>query len=250
MAANPAFRNARATERLEEAKFPLSLPPGLPLLETRLFLNHLQVPRERLIRLLAPRDADGWANEFLAVHVTAPYKDALVVEALAWTPGTNGTVKTKAFNLVTPEGPLADPAAGPDAAGRGGRGPARFGPTDAELTAYLGERNIGIFSIDADSFDFKLKNPDRVIASVMTKLDKQGNGIVLLHDFQHSTAVALPALLLQLKAKGFKIVHLKAKDPVKSLPQYEAAMVKTRTGQTVDGRPTSSVVRTIQEPPQ
>ena len=119
-----------------------------------------------------------------------------------------------------------------------------------ELTAYLAERNIGIFSIDADSFDFKLKNPDRVIASVMTKLDKQGKGIVLLHDFQHSTAVALPALLLQLKAKGFKIVHLKAKDPVRSLPQYEAAMVKTRAGQTVDGRPTSSVVRTIQEPPQ
>jgi peptidoglycan/xylan/chitin deacetylase (PgdA/CDA1 family) len=115
-----------------------------------------------------------------------------------------------------------------------------------ELTAYLAERNIAIFSIDIDSFDFKLKNPDKVITSVMTKLEKRGKGIVLMHDFQHSTAVALPALLLQLKAKGFKIVHLKAKDPVVSLPQYEAAMVKTRTGQTVDGRPTSSVVRTVQ----
>lgn len=79
----------------------------------------------------------GWANEFLAVHVTAPYKDALVVEALAWTPGTSGTVKAKAFNLVIPDGPLADPAADPNAAGRGGRGPARLNPTDAELTAYL-----------------------------------------------------------------------------------------------------------------
>jgi len=79
----------------------------------------------------------GWANEFLAVHVTAPYKDALVVESLAWTPGTNGTVKTKAFNLVVPDGPLADPAADPGAAGRGGRGPARLNPTEAELTAYL-----------------------------------------------------------------------------------------------------------------
>src|SRR6478752_4387444 len=115
-----------------------------------------------------------------------------------------------------------------------------------ELTAYLAERNSGIFSIDIDSFDFKLKNPDKVITSVMTKLEKRGKGIVLMHDFQHSTAVALPTLLLQLKAKGFKVVHLKAKDPVVSLPQYEAAMVKTRTGQTVDGRPTSSVVRTVQ----
>jgi peptidoglycan/xylan/chitin deacetylase (PgdA/CDA1 family) len=117
-----------------------------------------------------------------------------------------------------------------------------------ELTAYLAERNIGIFSIDVDSFDFKLKNPDKVITSVMTKLEKRGKGIVLMHDFQHSTAVALPTLLQQLKAKGFKVVHLKAKNPVISLPQYEAAMVKTRTGQTVDGRPTASVVRTVQEP--
>ena len=117
-----------------------------------------------------------------------------------------------------------------------------------ELTAYLAERNIGIFSTDLDSFDFRTKNPDKVIAAVMTKLDKRGKGIVLLHDFQHSTAVALPALLQQLKAKGFKIVHLRAKDNLTSLPQYDAAMVKAQAGQTTDARSTASVVRTIQEP--
>jgi peptidoglycan-N-acetylglucosamine deacetylase len=117
-----------------------------------------------------------------------------------------------------------------------------------ELTAYLAERNIGIFSTDLDSFDFRTKNPDKVIAAVMTKLDKRGKGIVLLHDFQQSTAVALPALLLQLKAKGFKVVHLKAKDSVTTLPQYDAAMMKARAGQTADARPTTSVVRTIPEP--
>jgi hypothetical protein len=78
----------------------------------------------------------GWANERLAVHAIAPFKDSLVVEALAWTPGTNGPVKASAFHLLVPEGPLANPDA-PTAAGRGGRGPARFGPTEAELTAYL-----------------------------------------------------------------------------------------------------------------
>ena len=95
-----------------------------------------------------------------------------------------------------------------------------------ELTAYLAERNIGIFSIDINSFDFKLKNPDKVITSVMTKLEKRGKGIVLMHDFQHSTAVALPALLLQLKAKGFKVVHLKAKDPGRI-----AAPIRSRHGE-------------------
>ena len=52
---------------LEGAKFPLSLPPGLPLLEVRLFLDHLQVPRERLISLLAPQQADRWAIEYLGL---------------------------------------------------------------------------------------------------------------------------------------------------------------------------------------
>jgi peptidoglycan/xylan/chitin deacetylase (PgdA/CDA1 family) len=119
----------------------------------------------------------------------------------------------------------------------------------AELTAYLGERNIAMFSTDLDSFDFKTRKPEQVVVSVMTKLKKQGKGIVLMHDFQHSTAVALPELLTQLKAGGYKVVHLKAKDRVVTLPQYDAAMVpKARTGQTVDARPTASVVRTISSP--
>ncbi len=78
----------------------------------------------------------GWANERLSVHAVAPFKDALVVEALAWTPGTRGPVSATAFNLVVPEGPLASPDAAATP-GRGGRGPARLGPTEVELTAYL-----------------------------------------------------------------------------------------------------------------
>ncbi|HEX6976681.1 MAG TPA: M20/M25/M40 family metallo-hydrolase, partial [Vicinamibacterales bacterium] len=79
----------------------------------------------------------GWVNERLAVHVTSPVKDSLVAEALAWTPGTDGKrVTAKALNLVVPDGPEVAPSA--DAPqGRGGRGPQRLGPTEAELTAYL-----------------------------------------------------------------------------------------------------------------
>ena len=82
---------------------------------------------------------EGWLNEYLAVHVTAPYKDAMVVEALGWTPSTPGKVNAKAFNLIVPEGPEApgDPNAPAGAGARGGRGPARLGPTQAELTAYF-----------------------------------------------------------------------------------------------------------------
>jgi peptidoglycan/xylan/chitin deacetylase (PgdA/CDA1 family) len=116
-----------------------------------------------------------------------------------------------------------------------------------EMVTYLGTRNIGIFSTDMDSLDFKIRKPEQVIASVMKKLEKRGKGIVLLHDFQHPTSLALPELLAQLKAGGYKIVQVRAKDPVKTLPEYDEAIMKEFGGNTVSALPTSSVVRTISE---
>ena len=45
----------------------------------------------------------GWLNERLSAHIVSPVKDALVCEALAWTPGTNGAVTGRAYQLVLPE---------------------------------------------------------------------------------------------------------------------------------------------------
>ncbi|HET9528427.1 MAG TPA: M20/M25/M40 family metallo-hydrolase [Pyrinomonadaceae bacterium] len=50
----------------------------------------------------------GWANERLSAHLISPVKDPLVVEALAWTPSTKGTVVAKAHHLVLPERPSQD----------------------------------------------------------------------------------------------------------------------------------------------
>jgi peptidoglycan/xylan/chitin deacetylase (PgdA/CDA1 family) len=113
-----------------------------------------------------------------------------------------------------------------------------------EAVTYLGERNIGIFSIDVDSFDFKIKKPEVELQSIMTKLKKHGKGIILMHDFQRVTAIALPELLNQLKAGGYKVVHLTASTQVKTLPEYDALVVKEMKGATADARPVSSVVRT------
>jgi hypothetical protein len=76
----------------------------------------------------------GWANEHVEAHIVSPMKAALVVQPLAWTPGTKGSVTAKAFNLVAPQGPELPQAEG---ARGGGRGPQRQGPTQAELTAYF-----------------------------------------------------------------------------------------------------------------
>jgi peptidoglycan/xylan/chitin deacetylase (PgdA/CDA1 family) len=116
-----------------------------------------------------------------------------------------------------------------------------------ELVTYLGTRNIGIFSTDMDSFDFKMRKPDQVIQSVLTKLKKFGKGIVLMHDFQHATAEGSMELLNQLKANGYKVVFMKAKEPVKTIASYDEVIVKELKLPTVSDRPTSSVIRTINE---
>src|SRR5215468_200821 len=64
-----------------------------------------------------------------------------------------------------------------------------------EMVTYLGERNIAIFSCDLDSFDFKARSAQQIIDTVMRKLEKNGKGIVLMHDFHKHTAEALPELL-------------------------------------------------------
>jgi peptidoglycan/xylan/chitin deacetylase (PgdA/CDA1 family) len=116
-----------------------------------------------------------------------------------------------------------------------------------ELIDYLGKRNIAIFSADLDSFDFKMRKPEQVRQSVMAKLKKNGKGIVLMHDFQHATAEAAMDLLNDLKAGGYKIVFMKPKFAVTTLPQYDEMILKTMKTAGGDGRPMSNVIRTINE---
>jgi peptidoglycan/xylan/chitin deacetylase (PgdA/CDA1 family) len=117
-----------------------------------------------------------------------------------------------------------------------------------DLMPYLGTRNIAIFSTDIDTFDFKLRKPEDVVKSAMTKLAKNGKGILLMHDFQHATAEAMPELLRQLKAGGYKIVHLVPKEPVTTLAKYdEMVRAQDKYSTSNNARSESSVVKTISE---
>ena len=116
-----------------------------------------------------------------------------------------------------------------------------------EMVTYLGNRNVAIFSCDIDSFDFKASKPEKVIETVMKKLDSKGKGIILMHDFQKHTAEALPELLNRLKAGGYKIVAMRAKAPVASLPEYDQELMKDVKLPTVSTRPVNSVVTTVSE---
>ncbi|HET8974786.1 MAG TPA: polysaccharide deacetylase family protein, partial [Pseudolabrys sp.] len=114
-----------------------------------------------------------------------------------------------------------------------------------ELLKYVGERNIGVFSTDMDSFDFKMRKPDQVIASVMKKLEKHGKGIILMHDFQQATAHAAPELLKKLKDGGYKVVQVVGKTPLEPKKEYVDMVLKEIGGGMESARPMSSVIKDI-----
>ena len=89
---------------------------------------------------------------------------------------------------------------------------------------YLRERHLAAFALDIDSRDFETKDAAAVNERVMRDLAARGKGIVLLHDIHAWTAKAVPSLLAELKERGYRIVHLKAKAGAKTLTDYDAAV--------------------------
>src|ERR1039458_9794127 len=90
----------------------------------------------------------GWSNQRASAFIVSPVQENLKFEVLAWTPSTKGTVTASAIQLVPPQGPPRPPAAertdATAAAGRGGPGgfpgrggPARLGPTKAEMDEWV-----------------------------------------------------------------------------------------------------------------
>jgi peptidoglycan/xylan/chitin deacetylase (PgdA/CDA1 family) len=87
--------------------------------------------------------------------------------------------------------------------------------------AYLHGRNVGQFAIDIDTLDWLHRNPQSVVRRAMAGLAHRGRGIILLHDIHPSTAAAVPLLLTELKANGYRIVHLRPKTVIETIADYQ-----------------------------
>ncbi len=73
----------------------------------------------------------------------------------------------------------------------------------------LAERGLIVFSADVVADDWHRDiTPEKIISLAMSRLEKRGKGILLLHDIHPKTAAALPGLLEQLKANGFHVVQV------------------------------------------
>ncbi len=82
-----------------------------------------------------------------------------------------------------------------------------FADTPA-LVAWLSSRNIAVFGADFWAFDWLDMTPEEELGIVLRRVERDGRGILLLHDSRLSTAAMLPALLVELQKRGFRIVHL------------------------------------------
>src|ERR1700716_1192014 len=73
---------------------------------------------------------------------------------------------------------------------------------------YLAAQGIQIWSADFLADDWQHISSSRVYDLAMKRLEARGKGILLLHDIQARTVIALPRILNELKARGYHIVHV------------------------------------------
>lgn len=73
---------------------------------------------------------------------------------------------------------------------------------------YLISRGIQVWSADFPADDWRHISPDRVYQLAIQRLEAKGKGILLLHDIQARTVAALPKIIRELKARGYRIVQV------------------------------------------
>jgi peptidoglycan/xylan/chitin deacetylase (PgdA/CDA1 family) len=73
---------------------------------------------------------------------------------------------------------------------------------------YLASQGIQTWSADFPADDWRHISSARVYDLAMKRIEAKGKGILLLHDIQARTVAALPRILHDLKARGYRIVHV------------------------------------------
>jgi peptidoglycan/xylan/chitin deacetylase (PgdA/CDA1 family) len=78
----------------------------------------------------------------------------------------------------------------------------------SQVESYLHEQGLMTWSADFPADDWKHIQASEILNRALRRIEAKGRGILLLHDIQPATVLALPALLHELKARGYRIVHI------------------------------------------
>jgi peptidoglycan/xylan/chitin deacetylase (PgdA/CDA1 family) len=105
----------------------------------------------------------------------------------------------------------------------------------SSVEQYLAAHNYMTWSVDFAADDWTHINAQEITRRAISRIEARGKGILLLHDIQPATALGLPTLLQQLKARGYRIVHVVQAGPdypkTATLPEQWMARTATRTVQ-------------------
>jgi peptidoglycan/xylan/chitin deacetylase (PgdA/CDA1 family) len=77
-----------------------------------------------------------------------------------------------------------------------------------EIEAFAASKGLQLWSADFPADDWRDVTANDVYELAMQRLEKKGKGILLLHDIQPRTVAALPRILHEMKARGYRIVHV------------------------------------------
>ena len=99
-----------------------------------------------------------------------------------------------------------------------------LGKTSA-IDDYLSSKQLVNWSADVVADDwFRRITAKTIVQRAIQRLEVKGRGILLLHDIHPATAMALPILLKELKARGFHVVQVVAAgDRPKFVPELLAS---------------------------
>ena len=76
------------------------------------------------------------------------------------------------------------------------------------IEEYAASKGAQVWSADFPADDWRHVSSSRVYELAMQRLEAKGRGILLLHDIQARTVAALPRILHELKARGYRVVHV------------------------------------------
>jgi peptidoglycan/xylan/chitin deacetylase (PgdA/CDA1 family) len=82
-----------------------------------------------------------------------------------------------------------------------------FGHTGA-AHEHAASRGLMVWGADVPADDWHRLGPREVARRAVQRLEYKGKGILLLHDIHQRTVDALPLILEELKARGFRVVHV------------------------------------------
>jgi peptidoglycan/xylan/chitin deacetylase (PgdA/CDA1 family) len=107
----------------------------------------------------------------------------------------------------------------------------------APVEAYAASRGLMVWGADAPADDWLRLGAHEVAKRAVRRLEGKGKGILLLHDIHQRTVDALPILLKELKAHGFRIVHVQHATPTRPATVTAAADWKLNSRMSLQSAP-------------